>query len=81
MSSWEQNCKILKVSYNIIEKYVSLNFQLQILYLTWMFYGLEKIWRCHKEKKIGDDLQVLPWYFQALSGRLVTKAHLWSLLE
>ena len=43
MSSWEQNCKILKVSYNIIEKYVSLNFQLQILYLTWMFYGLEKI--------------------------------------
>ena len=36
MSSWEQNCKILKVSYNItvIEKYVSLNFQLQILYLT-----------------------------------------------
>ena len=34
MSSWEQNYKILKVSYNIIEKYVSLNFQLQILYLT-----------------------------------------------
>ena len=53
MSSWEQNCKILKVSYNIIEKYVSLNFQLQILYLTWMFYGLEKVKRCHKKKKFG----------------------------
>ena len=57
MSSRERKCEGCKIGYNIIESYVSLNFQLQILHLTWLFYDLEK------SITLSENIFRLTWNF------------------
>ena len=63
MSSRERKYEGCKIGYNIIESYVSLNFQMQILHLTWLFYGLEKSITLSQKKTFSGWLETFASIF------------------